>query len=77
MAKEFGDDWPRQKLPCYDVREAVISTLGYLEVLQEAKLDQSNSEKALKRAIGHIKAAAEEVEKLFKMICEKEREGTP
>lgn len=45
---EFGSDWSRRKLLCYDVRAAVISTLGYLELLGEAKTDEITTKNALK-----------------------------
>jgi hypothetical protein len=76
VTDDFGADWPRQKLLCYDVRCYVINTLGYLEMLQETKLNQSDSEKALQGAFRQTKAAVDAVEELFKVICEKEREGT-
>jgi hypothetical protein len=71
----FGDDWPRQKLLCYDVREHVITALGCTELLQESKLNPRDS-KLLKIMFKRMKVAAEQVEELMQIICQKQREGT-
>ena len=34
--KEFGADWPREKLLAYDINCYVTSTLGCIELLQES-----------------------------------------
>jgi hypothetical protein len=44
IVNEFGSDWPRQKLLCYNVRAAVINTLGCLELIEE-KPDKSVEKK--------------------------------
>jgi hypothetical protein len=73
--KQFGDDWPREKLLCYDVRGYVMNTLGYIELLQESKLNPRDS-KFVKTNVKQMEVAAKQVEELFQIICKKEREGT-
>ena len=70
---EFGSDWPRQKLLCYDVRYFVITTLEYLEPLEEEKADEGNARKAFQGALKNTRAAAQKVEELFQEICKTEK----
>ena len=70
---EFGFDWPRQKLLCYDVRHFVITTLGYLEVVEEEKADEGTAKKALEGALKNTRAAAQKIEELFQEICKTEK----
>jgi hypothetical protein len=72
LVNEFGSDWSRQKLLCYDVRAAVITTLGYLELIEEEKANESAVKKALKGALKNTRAAAQKVEELFQEICKAE-----
>ena len=72
-ATEFGSDWSRQKLLCYDVREAVVASLGYLELIAEHNVDGEASEKALKGALKNTQFAARKVAELFQEICNTEK----
>jgi hypothetical protein len=74
--EEFGYGWSREKLLCYGVQDAVINTLGHLELLQESKLSPSDS-KILEIASKATRRAVEHVDELYKIICEKERSKTP
>ena len=65
---EFGSDWSRQKLLCYDVRAAVINALGYLELVQDETADESAAKKALKGAHQTIRDAGRKAEELFQEI---------
>lgn len=71
--KVFGSDWSRQKLLCYDVRAAVISTLGYLELVEESRSEESAPEKAIQGALKNTRLAAHKVEELFQELCKFEK----
>lgn len=71
--KELGSDWSRQKLLCYEVRAAVISTLSHLELIEERSTKEPTAGKALKGAMKHTRLAAQKVEELFRQICETEK----
>jgi hypothetical protein len=73
--KQFGDEWPREKLLCYDVRCYVMNTLAHIELLQDSKLNPRDSE-LVKQMFKQMEAAAKKVEELFQIICKKEKEGT-
>lgn len=66
--KQFGDDWPRQKLLCYDVRCHVTDTLGYIDLLRESKHSPRDT-KALKSMLRRMTQAAEQLEELFHILC--------
>jgi hypothetical protein len=70
--KEFGAGEPKQKMLCYDVRAAVISTLAYLEMIEDAKSDPIDVDKHLKGAIKQCRWAAEKIEDLYKEISNAE-----
>jgi pyruvate, orthophosphate dikinase len=71
---EFGADWPRQKLLCYDVRCNVMNTLGCIELLQESKRNRRDS-KYLKVMLRIMKETEEKVVELSHIIWEMVREG--
>jgi len=71
--KEFGPDWPRQKLLCYDLRAAIITTLGWLELITDHKHESTEFEKALNLALKNTQLAARNVEELFQEICKADK----
>jgi hypothetical protein len=71
----FGDGWPREKLLCYDVQCHVVGALGYIELLQESKLNPGDA-KLLDHMFKSMRLGAEQVQELYKIICEKEKAGT-
>jgi hypothetical protein len=71
--KEFGSDWPRQKLLCYDLRAAVITTLGCLELITDHKHEKTEVEKALNLALKNTQLSARKVEELFREICKADK----
>lgn len=73
QVKEFGSDWPRQKLLCYDLRAAVVTTLGCLELVTDHKHDNNEGEKALNLALENTQLAARKVEELFREICKADK----
>jgi hypothetical protein len=75
MSKPFGYGWSQEKLLCYGVRSAIISTLGCLELLQESKLSPRDA-KLAETMLKNTKLAAEQVEELFQTICKKERSSS-
>jgi hypothetical protein len=76
VTDDFGADWPREKLMCYWVLDDAMKTLGCIELIQESKLNGSDSEQALEGALRHAKATMDAVKELYQLICKKEREGT-
>jgi hypothetical protein len=71
--KEFGADWPRQKLLCYDLRAAVATTLGCLELMVDHKLGKTEVEKALNLAFKNTQLSAQKAEELFREICKPDK----
>jgi hypothetical protein len=71
--KEFGSDWPSQKLLCYDLRAAVVNTLSCLELIANHKHENTEVEKALNLALKNTQFAAQKVEELFREICEADK----
>lgn len=62
---EFISEWSRQKLLCYDVRAAVVTALGYLELMQQKNnITRTN----LKIALKNTRVAAKKVDELFQEI---------
>jgi hypothetical protein len=70
--EEFGYGWSKEKLLCYWVQNGVINTLGHLELLNESKLSRRDASLA-ETMLKIIKGAVEQVDELYKVICEKER----
>ncbi len=67
--KEFASDWSRQKLLCYDVRAALVSTLGYLELIEARTTEEITAQNAIQGALKNTRFAVEKVEELFREIC--------
>ena len=68
---KFGEGWSEEKLLAYWVRAGVIGIIGYAEPLQDSKLNEQDS-KLVERILQTSKRGAEEIEKLFRIICDRE-----
>lgn len=62
LMTEFISDWSRQKLLCYDVRAAVVTALGYLELMRE---NNTITRTNLKIALKNTRTAAKKADELF------------
>jgi hypothetical protein len=68
-------DWSRQKLLCYDVRAAILTARGYLELLVQDNPGHGPAEKALQIALENARDAANKSEELFQEICQTGERG--